>query len=122
MRANKKASQLKSNTLKTDTLNTDTNPGKCTIMKAYGTSRHPREPKAKRSKSAGEFWTPSSEICENENNDCRQYITNNEYRKYMEEYTIMDKIEWWTILGVANMEHKSTTTNVDNYYEHDDIR
>ena len=55
MRANKKASQLKSNTLKTDTLNTDTNPGKCTIMKAYGTSRHPREPKAKRSKSAGEF-------------------------------------------------------------------
>ena len=55
MRTNKKASQLKSNTLKTDTLNKDTNPGKCTITKAYSTLCHPREPKAKRSKSVGEF-------------------------------------------------------------------
>ena len=55
MRANTKAIQLKSNTLKTDTLNTDTNPSKCPIMKAYGTPRHPREPKANISKSVGEF-------------------------------------------------------------------
>ena len=55
MRANKKASQLKSNTLKRDALHTDANPSKCPIMKAYGTPRHPREPKAKRSKSVGEF-------------------------------------------------------------------
>ena len=48
IRANKKASQLKSNTLKTDTLNIDTNPSKCPSMMAYGTPCHSREPKAKR--------------------------------------------------------------------------
>ena len=55
MRANKKANQLKSTTLKTDTLNIDTKPGKCTSMKAYGTPRDPRVPKANISKSVGGF-------------------------------------------------------------------
>ena len=55
MRANKNANKIKSNTLKTDTLSTDTNQGKCTSLKAYGTLRDPREPKAKRSKSVGGF-------------------------------------------------------------------
>ena len=55
MRVNKKTSKLKSNTLKTDILTIDTNPRKCTSMKAYGTPRDPREPKAKRSKSVRGF-------------------------------------------------------------------
>ena len=55
MRTNKKATQLKCNNLKPKSLKTDKNPRKCPILKAYGTPRHPREPKAKRSKSVGGF-------------------------------------------------------------------
>ena len=79
MKANKKASKLKSNTLKTDTLITDTNQGKCTSLQAYGTLRDPRELKAKRSKSVGEFDTLTGVRCKIENNEYSQQIKNNEY-------------------------------------------
>ena len=79
MRSNKKASQLKYNTLKTNTLKTDTNSRKCPILKAYGTPRHQREPKANRSEPVGGFGTPSTDICQNKNNEYRRYVKINEY-------------------------------------------
>ena len=55
MKANRIASTLNAKSAESPPLNTDRKSGVRTSMKAYGTSRVAKEPKAKRSKSAGGF-------------------------------------------------------------------